>query len=189
MAYLASIPNFGYPLFVRPFAKLRPEMNGGTTMWQKLVGIALLALAGNAWAGSDDVLADNAWLRESVPGQTAASLQLNLTATRPARLLAVSTPLAATVQIQQVSPRPGGVEAHVLRSLSLPRGRAVSFGEHGLSLMLVGLKQPLNVGDHVPVSLTVKLADGQVRKLEVQAEVKPLELSYRHYEQEEVHDH
>lgn len=157
-------------------------------MWHKLVMTILLVLAGNAWAGND-VLADKAWLRESVPGQENASLQLNLTVTKPGMLLKVETPLAKAVQIQQVSPRSGKVEAHAIPSLRLPRDRTITFGEHGLSLMLVGLKAPLSAGSRIPVKLTVRSFDGKLHKVEVEAEVRPLELSYRHYEQEEVHDH
>ncbi len=54
-------------------------------MWRKFVGMLLLGAASNAWAGAYDVLVEKAWLRESVPGQTSASLQLHLTrtSTRP----------------------------------------------------------------------------------------------------------
>lgn len=157
-------------------------------MWQKIWGVALLLAATGAWA-DNDVLVDRAWLRESVPGQDTASLQLNLTVTRPGMLLAVNTPLASAVQIQQVLPRPGSVKTRVLRSLRLSQGRTVSFGEHGLSLMLVGLKAPLSAGSRVPVAVTVRLFDGKLHKVKTEAEVRALDLSYRHYGNEEIYDH
>ena len=156
-------------------------------MWQKLFGAALLVLAGNAWA--EEVLVDNVWLRESIPGQTTASLQLSLTTTKPGMLLAVSTPMAESVQIQQVMPRAGKVNTQVLPSLRLPHSRSVNFGEHGLALMLLGLKAPLSAGSRIPVTLTVRSFDGQLHKLETQAEVRPLELSYKHYQKDGVYDH
>lgn len=157
-------------------------------MWRRLLGFLVLMLAGNAWA-ANDVLVNNAWLRESVPGQNTASLQLSLTVTKPGMLLKVATPMAQGVQIQQVSPRPGNTRVRVLRSLRLPQGRAISFGEHGLALMLVGLKAPLSANSRIPISLTVRLFDGKLHQIKAEAEVRPLELSYRHYEQGEVHDH
>ena len=45
------------------------------------------------------------------------------------------------------------------------------------------------MGDQVPVSLTVELPGKQVRIVEVEAEVKALALSYKHYGGEDVHDH
>jgi copper(I)-binding protein len=171
------------------FGKLPSGIAGGTIMWRKLLGVALLVLAGNSWAGSDDVLVGNTWLRESVPGQDTASLQLNLTVTRPGMLLKVSTPYAAAVQIQQVVPRPDKVITRVLHTLSLPRDRTVVFGERGLSLMLVGLKAPLSAGSRIPVTLVVRLNDGKLHQVETSAEVRALDLSYRHYEGEDVYDH
>jgi len=139
---------------------------GGAMMWQKLAGVVVFAVVSNAWAGANDVLVDNAWLRESVPGQNTVSLQLSLTSTEPAMLIAVSSPLADAVKIQVLSPAGRArMQAHEVGSLRLPRRRTVVFGENGVALMLVGLKQELNAGDHVPVTLTVELADKHIRKL------------------------
>ena len=157
-------------------------------MWRKILCAMLLALAGNAWA-SNDVLVDKVWVRESVPGQNSASLQLNLTVTRQARLVKVSSPWAAAVEIQCLSPYRGKMKARAVPGLRLSRNRTLVFGEHSVALMMVGLKQPLNVGDHVPVSLTVEFPDRRARIVEVEAEVRPLELSYKHYKGHEVHDH
>jgi periplasmic copper chaperone A len=171
------------------FGTLSSEITGGTIMWRKLLGMALLLLAGNSWAGSNDVLVGNAWLRESVAGQKTASLQLNLTVTRPGMLLKVSTPYATAVQIQRVVPRPGKVIKRVLRTLRLSHASTVVFGERGLSLMLVGLKAPLSAGSRIPVTVLVRLYDGKLHKVETTAEVRPLDLSYRHYEGQDVYDH
>ena len=157
-------------------------------MWQKLLYVALLVLASNAWAG-DDVLVDKVWLRESVPGQESASLQLNLTATKPARLVGVSSPWAARVEMQRLSPVRGKMKAQTLPGLRLSRNRTLVFGEHSFTLMMVGLKRPLKVGDHVPVSLKLEFPGKQVRVVEAEAEVRALELSYKHYEGGAVHDH
>lgn len=158
-------------------------------MWKKLLTLVLLTVAWPAMAGNNGVMAENAWLRESVKGQTTASMQLRLTALRPATLLKVSTPFARSVQIQRIWPRPGGTRVHVLHYLRLPTGRTVSFGEHSLALMLVGLKTQLSAKERIPVTLTVRLAGGHVDKLKIEAEVRPLELSYRHYQSEDVYDH
>ncbi|MDE2117906.1 MAG: copper chaperone PCu(A)C [Betaproteobacteria bacterium] len=159
-------------------------------MWQKLVGIVAFVLVSNAWAGTDDVVVENAWLRESVPGQHTVSLQLNLTSIKPARLVAVSSPLAAAVKMQVLYPAGRGkMQAREVGSLSLPRHRTVVFGENDVALMMVGLKQELNEGDHVPVTLTVELAGKHIRKLETVAEVRRLELSYKQHSGRSVQDH
>jgi len=157
-------------------------------MRQKLLLVALLVLTGNAWAG-DEVLVDQVWLRESVPGQESASLQMTLTATKPATLIGVSSPWTAAVEIQRLFPRRGKIQAHAVKSLHLSRDRAVAFGEHSVALMMVGLKQPLKAGDHVPISLTVEFPGKRMRIVEAEAEVRALALSYKHYGGEQVYDH
>ena len=159
-------------------------------VWQKLAGVVAFVIVSNAWAGANDVLVEKAWLRESVPGQNTVSLQLNLTSIKPARLIAVSSPLAEAVKIQVLSPAGRGkMKAREVDSLHLPGRRTVVFGENGVALMMVGLKQELNAGDQVPVTLTVELADKHIRKLETVAEVKRLDLSYKQHSGHSVHDH
>ncbi len=157
-------------------------------MLQSLLCAVLLLLTGNTLAGTE-VLVEKVWLRESVPDQGSASLQLNLTATKPARLIGVNSPWAEAVEIQRLLPSRGKIQAHVMQSLFLSRNRTVAFGEHNFALMMVGLKKPLKVGDHVPVNLMVELSGKRVRTVRVEAEVKELALSYKHYGDEKVHDH
>lgn len=164
--------------------------NGKTLAWRKLAGAVAFAMMSNAWAGTGDVVVENAWLRESVPGQHTVSLQLNLTSIKPARLIEVSTPLADAVKIQILSPAGRGkMKAREVGSLRLPRRHTVVFGEGGVALMLVGLKHELNEGDHVPVTLTMELPGKHIHKLETVAEVRRLELSYKQHSGRSVQDH
>ena len=144
-------------------------------------------LASHALAG-EEVLVDKVWLRESVHGQESASLQLSLTVTKPANLVGVSSAMAAGGQIQRLLPSRGKMKVQVLPKLRLFRNRTLAFGEHSFALMLTGLKQPLKVGDRVPVSLTLEFSGKRLRVVEVEAEVRPLALSYKHYSGQEVHD-
>lgn len=159
-------------------------------MLRKLLAVAMLGMASIAWAGSHDVVVKNAWVGESAPGQTTASVQLDLTCTAASgKLVAVDSPLAESAEMQRLWPSGGKVRMAKVRNVRLPRGRAVSFGEHSVSLMLLGLKQPLKIGDHIPVNLTVMLSDGQKITVEAKVEVRALELSYKHYQGGKVQDH
>ncbi len=157
-------------------------------MLRKLVCVVGLLLAGNAWAGHDDVMVDKVWMRESVPGQTSATVQLNLSVNKAARLLSVSSPVAASGEIQGVEMHHGKMQTETVSSLKLDAHSMIIFGTHGTYLVLVGLKQALNVGDHVPVTLVVEVGNKQYT-INVQAEVKKLELSYKHYNDPTVKDH
>lgn len=153
-----------------------------------LWGACWMVVAGWACAGANDVLVDKVWMRESVPGQQSVTVQMNLYATKPARLLGVGSPVAAGGEIQNVEKRHGRMQTGVASSLKLPTNTTVVFGERGLYLVLTGLRQPLNVGDRVPVSLRLEVA-GKPQTVDLEAEVRPLELSYRHYNDPSVKDH
>ncbi len=156
-------------------------------MRRSLFLILTLLMVPQAFAARD-VIVDKVWMRESVPGQTAATVQLNLYVTRDATLLGVSSPLAASGEMRHVMKRGGKMQQRTLRDLKLAAHSNTLFGERGLYLMLTGLKQPLNVGDHVPVTLELSVG-GKVRMIETGAEVLQLELSYKHYNDPAVMDH
>ncbi len=157
-------------------------------MWNRLIVAVCLLLAGHAWAGANDVMVDKVWMRESVPEQTSATVQLNLYAIKPARLLSVSSPVAASGEIQRVEKHHGKMHTEILDSLKLQPHSNIIFGTGGMYLALVGLKQALNVGDRVPVTLVLEVG-GKKQTVQVEAEVRRLELSYQHYKDPNVKDH
>lgn len=157
-------------------------------MWRKLFCVVGLLLAGNALAGSNDVVVDKVWMRESVPGQTSATVQLNISVTKATRLLSVSSPVAASGQIQGVEMHHGKMESRVLDSLKIAPHSTFIFGTRGMYLVLVGLKRPLIVGERVPVNLLMEIA-GKQQAVDIDVEVMALELSYQHYNDPTVKDH
>jgi periplasmic copper chaperone A len=157
-------------------------------MWRNLFCAASLLLAGNAWAGANDVIVDKVWLRESVPGQTSVTVQMNLTVTKEARLLSVSSPVAKSAEIQAVVMRHGKLQTETVNSMKLNAHSITLFGTRGTYLSLVGLEQALSAGDHVPLTLVLEVG-GKTVTVNTEAEVKALELSYQHYNDPTVKDH
>lgn len=160
-------------------------------MWRNIFGTVLLAcFVGSAWAATNGgIMVKDAWVGESVPGQTSASVQLILTSTtKSGKLVALDSPAADSVELQKLWPSGGKVKMSKVRNVRLSRGVPFAFGEKNTSIMLIGLKQPLKQGDHIPVNLTVNLADGDKVQMEVSVEVRPLSLSYEHYQGGEVQD-
>lgn len=157
-------------------------------MWRYLLCTLGLLLAGNASAGANDVMVDKVWMRESVPNQTSVTVQMNLYVTKPAKLLSVSSPVAASGEIQGVVMYQGKMQTRPVESLKLDAHSNVIFGTRGVYLVLVGLKQALNVGDSVPVKLVIEMG-GKQQMVNVEAEVRALELSYKHYNDPTVKDH
>lgn len=157
-------------------------------MWRRLVCMAGMLLAGSTWAGANDVIVDKVWMRESVPDQTSSTVQLNLTVTKPARLLAVSSPVAESGEIQGVVMRKGRMQSATVDSMQLRAHSTTLFGERGTYLTLVGLKRPLLAGESIPITLVLDVA-GKRQTVNIEAMVKELELSYQHYLNPQVKDH
>ena len=156
-------------------------------MWRKLFCVSLL-LAGNAWAGANDVMVDKVWMRESVPGQQSATVMLNLSVTKAGRLLSVSSPVAKSGELQDVVMRHGKLQTETVDSMKLPAHSTTLFGTRGIYMTLVGLQQALKPGDRVPLTLVMEIG-GKPLTINTEAEVKALELSYQHFKDPNVKDH
>lgn len=156
---------------------------------RKILLSLLLSWVGVASAGGNDVVVDQAWVGESVPGQTSATLELNITTVTAARLLSVNSTAAERVEIHNVSKRGGKMQTRVINELRLPPHRTTTFGSHQLFLVMRGLKKELNIGDRVPVSLVIAYPNKRKQTIAIEATVKKMELSYKHLGSEEVHDH
>ena len=154
----------------------------------RILSLLLGCVVASSAVAAEEVVVDKVWMRESVPGQTAVTVQLNLTVVRAATLTGVSSPLARQGQLLRVLRRPGQMVRKPLPSLRLPPHSTTRFGEDGLYLLLSGLKQPLEVGQRVPVTLRLQIG-GKRKVIETQAAVRALELSYRHYNDPAVMDH
>lgn len=158
-------------------------------MWKKIILTISVCWLSNAWAGPYDPIVSKAWVGESIPGQTTATLQLNLTTVKAVNLLSVSSPVAESVEIHSLMMHKGAMKLHIVNSLPLPDHRTTIFGSRGLFLMMTGIKQPLKIGDRVPINLVVAFADKKTKSIAAEAEVKQMELSYKHYGPDEVYDH
>lgn len=158
-------------------------------MYKNIFCALALICASNAWAGAQDPIISAAWIGESVPDQTSATLQLNITTVKSIKLLAISSPIAGNVEIHSVVLRKGKVTPEVVSSITLPEHRTSSFGSKNLFLMMTGIKKTLNAGDQIPISMKFTFADGKPGTVEASAEVRKMELSYKHYGNKEVYDH
>lgn len=158
-------------------------------MKSKLLAALLLCLVSSSWAAPNDVMVDKVWVGESVPGQSSATLTLNITTVKPALLVSLSSEMADKIEIHSVSKIHGKMKAHVVGNLRLPAHRTTVFGSKSLFLIMAGLKQELNVGDKVPVTMVIEYPNKRRQTLAIEATVKKMALSYRHLGGEEVYDH
>ncbi|MDH2918452.1 MAG: copper chaperone PCu(A)C [Sideroxydans sp.] len=140
----------------------------------KKLPLAVLALLFATHVCAVEVLLEKAWVRATAPGQETAMVDLQISSAQAARLISVSTPVAASVELHRMSTDNGVMKMREVKQLALPAGQVVDLGEAGLHLMLLGLKAPIQLGMPVPLTLKIQLADKKIISVNTSAEVKPL---------------
>jgi len=109
----------------------------------------------------------HAWSRPTPPAAAVAAVYFSITnsgATADA-LVAVSTPIAAKVELHESRNVQGVIEMRELPSVPCPAGATVNSEPGGLHVMLVGLNRPLMAGTTFPV--TLRFRDAGVLTLQI----------------------
>ncbi|CAG0992335.1 hypothetical protein GPROT1_03129 [Gammaproteobacteria bacterium] len=120
------------------------------------------------------VKVEDAWVRGTIQGQRATGAFMILISPEDATLLAATSPVASVVEIHQMTMESGLMKMRAVERVPLPAGKTVELKSGGYHLMLMSLKQPMNVGDVVPITLTVENSAGKRTSVEVKAIVRPL---------------
>jgi copper(I)-binding protein len=141
-------------------------------LWAGLVGLFYAAAA-----SAGEVTVSDAWARATAPGQAAAAVQMTITSSKAATLVAGLSGAARTVEVHTMFMDGNMMKMRQIDELPLPANKAVSLAEGGYHLMLIGLKKPLKEGEMVPFELTVKFADGSKTTVRAEALVKPLAMT------------
>ena len=114
------------------------------------------------------------WIRGTVAQQKATGMFAQITSTAGGRLVAASSPVAGVVEIHEMTMDGNVMRMRAVPGIELPAGKTVELKPGGYHVMLMDLKQPLAKGEAVPITLTVRSADGKTEKIEVRAEVRDL---------------
>jgi copper(I)-binding protein len=123
------------------------------------VGLALAmspsgALAHDYKVGAIEIA--HPWSRATPPGAATGAGYLGLTngGTEADRLVGLSSPVAAKVEVHQMSVTDGIMKMGAVEGgLDIPAGGTVALQPGGYHLMLMGLTRPLVEGERVPVTL------------------------------------
>ncbi|MEZ5730268.1 MAG: copper chaperone PCu(A)C [Burkholderiaceae bacterium] len=138
------------------------------------LGILLTALQLAGASHAQDVSAQAPWARATVPGQQASGAFMTLRSKVDARLVGASSPVAGVTEVHEMAIVDGVMRMRRVDGVRLPANEPVQLKPGGSHVMLMRLKQPLEVGTSIPLSLQIEKADGQRETLELKAEVKPL---------------
>ena len=133
-----------------------------------------LSLMGLAFQASAQTRIDDAWVRATVPTQTASGAFMTVTADSDSKLLSVATPVAKDVQIHEMTMKNDVMSMGPVKFVELPAGKAVKLDPNGYHVMLMGLTGQLKEGESVPLTLTVENAKGEKETIEVEAPVRAL---------------
>lgn len=121
-----------------------------------------------------DVKIEDPWVRATVPHQKVTGAFMRLTASADAKLVAAGSPVAGTVEIHEMAIEKEVMKMRPVSAVQLPAGQVVELKPGAHHVMLMDLRQPLQPGDTVPLTLTVEGRDGKRETLEVKAAVRPL---------------
>ena len=138
---------------------------------------------------SNSIALADPWSRETAEGQNAGGAFMTIanTGTAADRLTGGSTPMAGRVEIHTMT-----MENDVMRmrqledGLEIPAGGEVTLKPGSFHVMLMDLKQPLKVGDTVPLTLIFKGAGTVETELEVRA-AGTMAPDMKHSERERPH--
>jgi copper(I)-binding protein len=133
--------------------------------------IASIALAANAFA---QTTVTAPWVRATVPQQSASGAFMQVRSADSARLVAVTSPVATSVQLHKMEMNGQMMKMREVDGIDLPAGETVNLASGGYHVMLFGLKRQLKEGDAVPLSLVVERDKGKRETIAVNAPVKPL---------------
>ena len=121
---------------------------------------------------SAPVVAD-AWISEAPPvAKNNAAYAVIRNGARADILLGAETPVAAAVELHEMSMAGGLMRMRELPQVNLAPNAELRFAPGGYHIMLVGMKRPLAVGEKVPLTFRFRRAG----KVTVQAEVRPLDV-------------
>ncbi len=116
-----------------------------------------------------EVTATEAWVRATVPKQSATGAFMKLTSTTDVALVAAESPVAGIVEVHQMVMSGNVMAMRAIDELPLPTGKTVELKPGGYHVMLMDLRKPIAAGDKVPLTLTIRGPGSKEVKLQVTA--------------------
>lgn len=132
----------------------------------------LLSLSFMANLTFAQVSATNAWIRATVPQQSATGAFMQIESKQGAKLIAAKSPIAGVVEVHSMLMEGGVMKMRAVPFLELPAGKPVELKPGGYHVMLMDLKGQVKEGDVVSVTLIIEDQAGQRQNLEVKASAR-----------------
>ena len=138
-----------------------------------LIGVIALALTGcatSAPASGSAIVVEGAWacLSPMMAGNGAAYMVIRNMGRTDDALIGAASDVAETVELHETTMEGDMAGMHPVEAIPVPAGGSVTLEPGGYHVMLIGLKQELQTGQMITLTLTFEKA-GQIT---VQAEVR-----------------
>ncbi len=114
----------------------------------------------------------DAWVRQTVPGQSGTGAFMKLNAPSGARLVGAATPAAGVAEVHEMKMEGDVMKMRAVQGgLELPPRQTVELKPSGYHVMLMDLKQPIIKGSTVPLTLNFIDTKGVKTALEIKVPV------------------
>ena len=144
----------------------------GSAGFRSLMAFVVLSMA-NA-VSAQNVEVKDAWVRGTVPAQRSTGAFMDITAKQAVRLLSIDSPIAASVELHNMTMTNGVMKMFPVDGLDIAAGKTAKLAPGGYHLMMMGLKQQMKTGERVPLKLTFELPDKKREVLELSVEVRDI---------------
>jgi periplasmic copper chaperone A len=139
----------------------------------RVFALALSGVLLAAGPAAAQVTLANAWMRPAAVGENAQAY-VDIRSDRALTLVAITTPVARSVEIVVLPSKGDGGESKVVSTFDVPVGAPTRFAYRGNLLRLVGVVAPLANGTPVPLTLEFRDAAGMAVKATTNVEVRGL---------------
>jgi periplasmic copper chaperone A len=136
--------------------------------------LALMACAALMAPAHAELRVTAPWVRATVPAQKSTGAYMRLQSAADARLVGVSSPVAATVELHQMDMKGEMMQMRQVDGIDLPAGKGVNLAGGSYHIMLVGLKRQLKPGEAIDLTLLVQGKGQRRESVTVKVPVKPL---------------
>ena len=151
-----------------------------------LAVVALCAVAGAPSHARDyslrNLRIEHPYARPTPPGARTGGAYLTIrnAGTEADRLLRVSSPAAATVELHSMTMDGNVMRMRAIAALDIPAGATVTLGSSAYHVMLIDLARPLAAGSTVPLTLTFEKSGTLDVVADVEAPAGPGKAAHGH---------
>lgn len=111
----------------------------------------------------------NVWVKTTIPGSSVSAAYMQIKSATPLKLVKAESPVAGIAEIHDMKMNNGVMEMKALDTLDIPIDKTTELKPGGTHIMLMKVKQPINKGDKVPLTLTFEVPGKKLMTMKLNA--------------------